>query len=299
MIEITRILCPVDLSDTSRRALDHAVAIARWYGASITVLRVVPQAVPVVSYAGALYPGAVASSPADLEPIHAATAQFAAKEYGGPVVETKVAEGDPAGEIVEQARQLGAGLIVMGTHGARGLDRLMAGSVTERVLRTTRCPVLTVPPSAPDAVPAAPGLFRKIVCGIDFSPASMRALAFATSIAGEANAHLTAVHVIERTPLWPLPASARDTESLRKPLEAAARQRLHAAIAEDLRAFAAVEEIVTWGEAGKALLDVASGEQADLIAIGAHGGLAGTLGFGSTTHRIVRDAACPVVTLRA
>lgn len=298
MIEISRILCPVDLSDASRRALDHAVAIARWYGASITVLRVIPMAVPVVSYAGALYPEPMVTSAPDLDVIRVATAAFAGREQGGPLMETIVAEGDAASQIVEHARNLDTGLIVMGTHGLRGFDRLMTGSVTERVLRTTRCPVLTVPPSAPDAVPSAPGLFKRIVCGVDFSPASIRALAFAASVAGEADAHLTAVHVIEHSPVWPLPAARRDAESLRQAIESTARTHLTDAISREVRAFAEVEEIVVTGKAYRALLDIAARQHADLIVLGAHGGLAGSLAFGSTTHHIVRDAACPVVTLR-
>lgn len=299
MIELTRILCPVDLSVPSRRALDHAVAIARWYGASITVLRVIPPIVPVVSYAGELHYTAPVIAGPDLERLRAATAEFAAREAGGPPMETIVVEGDIPGEIVEQARSLPAGLVVMGTHGHRGFERLMLGSVTERVLRSAPCPVLTVPPAAPDAVPAAPGLFKHILCGVDFSPASMRALAFAASLAKEADARLIVAHAVEHIAPWPLPAGAPDVEWLENNACDAARTALTEAIPGDVREFAQVDEVVISGKPYKVLLEIAESRRADLIVVGAHGGGSGLLHFGSTTNQLVRAAACPVLTLGA
>lgn len=299
MIEITRILCPVDLSDPSRRALDHAVAIARWYGASITVLRVIPQIVPVVSYAGELHYTAPMITPSDLESVRNATATFAAHEAGGPPMEVLAVEGDIPWEILEHARRLDAGLIVMGTHGRRGFDRLMLGSVTERVLRGAPCPVLTVPPAAPDAVPAMAGLFKRILCGVDFSPSSLGALRFAASLAKEADAHLIVAHSVEHLALWPLPAGAPDIESLEQHARTAAGTALRDAIPNDVREFARVEELVLTGKAYTTLLEIAESRQVDLIVAGSHGGPAGFLRFGSTTNNLVRLAACPVLTLRA
>lgn len=296
MIEIARILCPVDLSAPSRRALDYAVAVSRWYGASITVLRVIPAAVPVVTYAGALFPQPAVTPPADLERVRLATAEFAAREQGGPPMETAVAEGDAASVIATYAQDLGADLVVMGTRGSHGLDRLLLGSVTERVLRTVACPVLTVPPAAPDAVPARPGLFTHIVCGVDFSPASLHALRFATAIADEADAHLTVVHAVEHQPLWPLPAAPRDAASLNAVAAAEARRKLLEVIGDEAREYAAIEEAVVPGKAHEVIL--ARAAAADLIVIGAHGGAAGLLSFGSTTTHIVRDATCAVLTVR-
>lgn len=299
MIKMNRILCPVDLSEPSRRALDHAVALARWYGASISVLRVIPPIVPVVSYAGELHYTLPVIAPADLEGVRTATAAFAAHEAGGPPMDTLVVEGDIPGEIVDHATRLGAGLIVMGTHGRRGFDHMMLGSVTERVLRRAPCPVLTVPPGAPDAVPSSPGLFTRIVCGIDFSPASLHALRFAASIAKEAGAHLVAMHAVEHLALWPLPAGAPDVESLERHARTAAATSLRDAIPDDVRAVADIEELVLTGKPYKAMLELAESRQADLVVVGAHGGRPGLLHFGSTTNHLVRAAACPVLTVPA
>ena len=73
----------------------------------------------------------------------------------GMEVEYRVAEGEPAAEVIRQARLLGANLIVMGTHGRTGLGRLLMGSVAEAVLRRAPCPVLTLKAPFPAAVAPA------------------------------------------------------------------------------------------------------------------------------------------------
>lgn len=167
------------------------------------------------------------------------------------------------------------------------------------MLRHAPCPVLTVPPGAPDAVPASPGLFKRIVCGLDFSPASLAALRFAASIAKEADAHLVVVHAVEHLALWPLPAGAPDVESLERHAREAAGAALTDAIPREVREFAHVEELVITGKAYKAVLDLAESRHADLIVVGTHGGGAGLRHFGSTANHLVRAAACPVLTVRA
>ena len=72
------------------------------------------------------------------------TALAGAAKTAGHTLQTHRLTGNPAAAIVQEAQQLGADLIVMGTHGRSGLDRLMLGSVADRVLRTAHIPVLTV-----------------------------------------------------------------------------------------------------------------------------------------------------------
>jgi len=298
-ISVARILCPVDLSVPSRRALDVAVGLARWYGSSITVLRVVPPVLPTVGVAGELDFSVLPSITPDLNRVRDVTASFAAHEAGGPPMDVVVVEGDVSSEIAAQARQLPADLIVIGTHGHRGFDRLMLGSATERVLRTAPCPVLTVPAGAPDAVPIAPGLFKRIICGLDFSPESHAALRFAASIASEADADLTVAHVVEHVPLWPLPVAGIDSDTMMRRACEDAASALHAAIDDDAREYARVEELVLSGKPYRKLLELAEERQADLLVVGAHGGRAPLPHFGSTANQLVRSASCPVLTLRS
>ena len=262
MVKIGRILCPVDFSDFSRRALDYAVALARWYGSRLTVL-------------------------------HVHHAPFPARVP----VEPKAAEGDPAREILAEADA--ADVIVMGTHGRSGFDRLMLGSVTEKVMRKARCSLLTVPLSAPPPVGAVPVLFRRIVAAVDFSDVSMFALRHAASLAAEVDAQLLVMHVIEapeRLELW---IDREKATSYVREWTEGAEERLRSAVSHGVREYAHVVQRVETGRAYREILRVADEQQADLIVMGAHGhGVVETMFVGSTAQHVVHAAACPVLMVR-
>lgn len=139
-----KILVPVDFSEPSGRALDHALELARLFNATIELLHVYhlaiipsgPYAEPLpVEYSQGLRKSAQAELAAWLERVKAA----------GVSGEAHLVEGAPAHEIVEAARRLGADQIVIGTRGLTGLKHLMLGSVADRVVRSAHCPVTTVP----------------------------------------------------------------------------------------------------------------------------------------------------------
>ena len=115
-------------------------------------------------------------------------------------IDTDVVDAETVhGEILAQAERLRVDLIVMGTHGRTGFQRLLLGSVTDKVLRTARQPVLTV--GAPAGEQDTTAAFKGILCAIDFSECSIAALTYAVSLADGADAHLDAVNVIEWTPI--------------------------------------------------------------------------------------------------
>jgi nucleotide-binding universal stress UspA family protein len=305
MIQIQRILCPTDFSDFSRRALDHAVAIARWYESTITLLHVCTSA-PVVAYVpgSEVLPSAMLT-PEDREALLASLKRFAEDEAGAGVrVEFEIAEGHIATEIVARANALPADLLVVGTHGRSGFERLVLGSVAEKVLRKAGCPVLTVPRGMADVLPVSPVIFRRILCAVDFSDCSMHALHYAMSLAQEADAHLTVINVLELPPDAPRevhenvagPRSLREYVAL---AEEDRRARLKDAIPESMRAYCTVDTVFAIGKPYREILRVASAEESDLIVIGIHGrGAADLLFFGSTAQHVVRQASCPVLTLR-
>lgn len=144
MIHVKKILYPTDFSSYSNQAYFHAVALAENHGASLTILYV---------YSPGFGTPEIGGSPdADraywknqLEQIRPVDARI-------PVHHVTL-EGDPATEIVGYAKDVGADLIVMGTHGRTGLERLLMGSVAEKVLRDAPCSVLVV--KLPKGVPAA------------------------------------------------------------------------------------------------------------------------------------------------
>ena len=299
MIEIKRILCPIDYSEFSRHALEHAVAIAQWYDASATAVFVLPQVASLIPAGDpGLYPPIVFAAD-DLQQFKAHLDAFVADTHSPVPVETLVVEGSVTGEITRLARELPADLLVMGTHGRSGFDRLLLGSVTEKMLRKAPCPVLTVPTRVAGA-PAGPIQFKRILCAVDFSPSSFRALAFAESLAEEADAHLRVLHVIEPASIFePVPMGGSGGPAVDPQAVGAALQQLRSTISRQARAFSQVTEAVTVGKPYREILREAAEHQSDVIVIGAHGGRLGSGGFGSTSAHVVRAAGCPVLSLRA
>jgi nucleotide-binding universal stress UspA family protein len=232
--------------------------------------------------------------------------RFAEDETGSHgAIQYEACEGSAVVEILARAEALSSDLIVMGTHGRSGLERLVLGSVTEKVLRKASCPVLSVPRRIRDAVPVPPVLFKKILCAIDFSDCSTRALDYAMSLTQEAAARLTVLHVLELLPEAPavatgaVPAWPQQVAEYLAEVEEERRQRLGAAIPESVREYCEVDTVLARGTPYQAVLRVAAEQQSDLIVIGIHGrSAADLLFFGSTAQHLVRQALCPVLTLR-
>lgn len=298
MIEIKRILCPIDFSDHSIHALDHAVAFAKWYGSSVTLMHVRPPA--PVSYPAGPEMVATLLTPQERAALLDSMNRLQQEHCMGTPSIVEVIEGPPATELLTRADSMPADLVVMGTHGRSGFERLMLGSITEKVLRRAACPVLTVPAAvAPAKTPAV--LLKNIVCAVDFSDCSMHALTYALSIAKESDANLTVMHVLEVPPDLP-PEDAGGPFSFREYVDSAQQARmvrLNKAIPDDARTYCKVDTLVTIGKAYREILRVADERHAGLLVVGIHGrGAIDRLLFGSTTQHLVRLATCPVLTLR-
>lgn len=142
MHPIRKILVPTDFSEHSALALTYAADLAKRYSASLTLLHVYP----VVNYAAAegfaLYtPEQLAQLITQLgQQLKASEEQIRAQ--GAADISSNMLQGDAYQEILEQAA--GFDLIVMGTHGRTGLKHALMGSVAEKIVRTSPCPVLTV-----------------------------------------------------------------------------------------------------------------------------------------------------------
>lgn len=298
MVTMRRILCPVDFSDCSRQALDYAVGIARWYDARITALHVIPPITSMLPVSGeGLYPPLV-FRPEELQQFRSELESFA-RASGVEALDTEVVQGSVPGEITRFAKEIPADLLVMGTHGRSGFERLMLGSVTEKLLRKSPCPLLTVPAGAPAVAPVN-ALFSRVLCAVDFSPASLHALALAQSLAGEAAARLCVMHVLEPVSVFePVVAvGPDDLPAVNADHRREVRHRLEGLVDREMRAFTDVAEVVVSGKPHREILRAADEQRADLIVIGAHGGRLGLPAFGSTTAHVVREALCPVLTVR-
>jgi universal stress protein A len=141
MFKIHSILCPVDFSDASRKAVKYAREFALNMGASLYLLNVVeprPMAVDITLNYVPLEE--------DLEKAAAADLQVILQELlsAGLKAECAVEFGNPSDVILDQAEEHDVNLVIMGSHGKKGLSRLIMGSVAETVVRKANCPVLIV-----------------------------------------------------------------------------------------------------------------------------------------------------------
>jgi universal stress protein A len=140
----TRILCPADFDDNSLNALRMAVRLAQQSKARLYVLHVLKLRDPTVISAPLLAEEAERLA-------RSALARLSESELAGVDHETLLRSGHPAQEIIAAETEIGAELVVMGTHGRTGVPHLFLGSVAEKVVRESTCPVLTVRMKAVDA----------------------------------------------------------------------------------------------------------------------------------------------------
>ena len=147
MIQLQRILVPTDFSDSARHALTYGISFAREYEAELVLLHVV-ETVPV-GYASDLFPVPMAEVFQEMSGYARTELAKLAEEARakGIRVRDEVAQGKPSAEIARIAEEQQVDMIVLGTHGKGMLDKAIFGSTTERVVRRSPCPVLTVRPT--------------------------------------------------------------------------------------------------------------------------------------------------------
>jgi nucleotide-binding universal stress UspA family protein len=314
MLQFNNILCPIDFSESSTRALTYATALARWYRANLEVLHATPllnngeQAQPTGA-AGAAHSGPPSLRAAGEKLLGQIEREIAAT--GGSDVKTTalLLEGGAHDVIVGRSRALPADMLVMGTHGRGGFSRLLLGSVTEKVLRHVRCPVLTVPPAAPSG-PEERVIFKKILCPIDYSASALKALRYALDLARQVDGRVMALHALEYmdpeeeaepSEHDPCRQTMLESHQRRQELIERARKRLHAQLAQEPATWCDIEEsTVLVDRAYKAILRQAAAQEVDLIVMGAQGaGGLELMVYGSNTQHVLRAATCPVLTVKA
>jgi len=294
-IELKRILLPTDFSAESAQAFPYAVWFARQFGASITLVYVVPTTLP----AELSHIGIVLEEKRLAKEAETTLAKVRDRELPVDVaVENIVLSGGPYYEICKTAGALGIDLIVMSTHGHTGLKHALLGSTTERVVRDAPCPVLTVrepflPIRFPDDTPCR---FKRILVPTDFSEASADGIRHAAWFARLCHGGITLLHVVESPnyPAWGYAHLSLRDQKLKKK----AYKKLEA-LSGELPPDPAVVVAVKSGDAALEIIEAAKEEKADLIVIATHGhtGLKRML-LGSVTEKVVRLAICPVLVVR-
>jgi nucleotide-binding universal stress UspA family protein len=300
MVAFARILCPVDFSSCSELALDYALSLAKERGGQVSVMHVLPDVMADPD----VYPylaEPVLVSGETRERAYKQLGSFVSRALSKSVAADVVLEsGDVVEEILRKSDRLGPDLVVVGTHGRRGFQRLLLGSVTERLLRRSKVPVLSIAPSA--APPPREGAtFRRILCPVDFSPSSLAGLETALSLARE-QGEILVLHLVE---FYYDPgmgeAIAYDLGELREGHLARAEERLRELVPESARPGVRVRvEVLRSGGPYQEILRIAGDEKRDLLVMGVAGRSASDLlFFGSTANHVVRSAAAPVLTVRS
>jgi nucleotide-binding universal stress UspA family protein len=290
MLEIKSIVCPVDFSEFSARAYHHAVSLAEHYRAKLVAQHVIELShYPYADFAASA--GNYENfSRAMLEGGKEQLREFV-KMYTQAEIQTEivVSQGTAPDSILSFAQDQKMDLIVMGTHGRRGFDRLMLGTTTDRVMRRSVCPVLAVSQAPPDATASEERrhvhhLDRIVFC-TDFSENSERALNYAVSATREYDAELTMLHVLESA------NSARKEE-----ITTTAAGQLDKLIPAEERNGLKIKTEVRVGEPYQQIIQHAEEAKTDLVVMAVRGrGALDLAVFGSTTYRVMQLGPCPVL----
>jgi len=300
---LKNVLFATDFSPCSQAALPHLRAIAECYGSTIHAVHV-------------LAPEPMLSVPLDMpreldaeqDVAQVAMETFLAGKPFGDVAYTATVMRGPLWEVlaafIEEKR---IDLVALGTHGRRGLKKLVLGSVAEQIFRLARCPVLTVNPhTVTEGI--ANARIATILFATDFSSGSQRALPYAESLVRANSARLILLHAV--TPVVRVMSAdfgaGQPTMELSRELSdeamAAAREQMAVmSSCQEIRELAP-EIIVEGGEAADTILSIAKNKQADLIVMGAHrtsGSLITSHLPWATASAVVCEAHCPVLTVRS
>jgi nucleotide-binding universal stress UspA family protein len=291
---IKKILCAIDRSPSSLQAFGYALALARWQSARLNLLEVIEEAPP---------PGVNRAPTSDGVPNETRTTLerdlrrvLTARRASDVKVEISLRNGNVVQEILAQAKTSRPDLMVIGSHGRGGIQRLVLGSVAEKVLRLATCPVLTVRRGV-RLVRRSRSPFATILCPTDFSAAANKAVAYAKRLAQEADAKLILMTAVE----WPFgdEVTSGAVAELQKSIASNASDALTRLLPRPASNGPRAQAIVAVGKASAAIVKVARARSVDLIVMGVSGrGALDVAILGSTTHHVIREGAWPVLTVR-
>ena len=300
MTTIRRILCATDLSPASEPAWDEARLLAGLLGAELVVLHVVPpMPIPLEGYFPPqtyqeLVEGEQREAQASLDALLARVTEPRLKAQG------RVVEGSAAQRILDVAREEGSDLIVVGTRGRTGVERILLGSVADRVVRAASRPVVTVRPHPAAGRPAG---IARILYATDFSPTARAAWPWVLALAEPTGAAIDLLHVTaQAVPDRHLPPDVlgRMARLLEEQGQTEAERFLQES--ERLRPGRLprerVQVLIRTGVAGDQIAHWAQARGADLVVMGTHG-WSGLLRWmlGSVAHHVIQIAPCPVLTV--
>jgi nucleotide-binding universal stress UspA family protein len=286
-VALKNILLATDFSPASEAALPHALTIAGQYGSKLYIAHVIcleflelvaPEFTPTMLQEARRF------AQQNMERLLSAGRQRAVS------CQPLIGEGAIWDVLLDMIHQNGIDLVVVGTHGRRGLRKLLLGSVAEEVFRLAPCPVLTVSPKTSETRSMDVQLGH-ILYPLEFVPDSSDAAAYAVSLAEECHAKLTFMKVFEE--MVPSPEEkAQVQEPVRHWMDD------HIPTESDLRERTSFE--LGFGPAAEAILKFTSDHGVDLIVMGVRRldpVMAAHLPKPDTAYEVVRTAPCPVLTV--
>jgi nucleotide-binding universal stress UspA family protein len=287
MVRLRRILCPVDFFPASVRAADYALKLAANHGGTVLALHVLA---PIIA---AAYgdPINVAPVMADLERQARRSLkalQLKARKLNIPF-EFEIRHGDVSREIQSAINDSQADAVVMGTHGRRGFERWIMGSVTERLIRQCPVPLFTVGSSG--KMRGSPLSVPRILLTTDFSAGTSDAVQYAFSIARECQAKITFLHVVHDL-------SAAIGGKLTDRLILGVRRKLDEVIIAGGADPTAFRTVVEAGQPYRTILAAVRQYKPGLVVMNIHGKSGAERALvGSTAERVVRGVVnvCPVL----
>lgn len=274
MLDIHRVLFPTDRSECAEKAFAQAAFLAKAHDAELHVVHVATNG--ATGRDAALLPAS------------------GGEGFPSNRIVEKVLDGDSPGErIIEYADEIGADLVVMGTHGGRSAKRFLAGSVAERVVREAPCPVLTVRSTTGVHI-------KRILVPVDFSDRSRATVPIAEALAEVYGARLELLYVIDEDAvpmahvplLGPVRVSGQEVQ--------ARFHKLMEKLVAQYNGSVKVSGSVVLGHPARDILSRAEEDEIDMIVMSTHGrtGLE-RMFLGSVAEKVVRRAPCPVFTVKS
>jgi nucleotide-binding universal stress UspA family protein len=279
-IAFGRILVPTDFSDVSQRALEYAKVIAKRDNSEL-LLAHVSAPVNLITPPEAAWIDVAGLQSLEEEKLEQRSAALRSKGYRARAISLT---GNLYDELLLTLKEFKVDLMVVGTHGRKGLDRLLIGSDAEAMLRKAGCPVLSVGPAVPDLC-GKTWRIREIICATTLDPKTAEVAAYAQRLAVSQGADLVLFYVKD-------PNVEQDVDY--PAFEEAFRQYAPECLGE----YSWLRTRSATASSGASIVDLATHRGSDLIVMGAHAAssLATHLECG-TVAEVLAQAPCPVMTL--
>ena len=282
---VKKILVATDFSPVATTAARITAMLARQYHSDVLLAHVTP----LLPASTAAAVGGIALQEAEQRAQSSLELLLSAATFSGLRTSTLVGSGNPAAAILEFVNIHDIDLVVLATRGKLGVNHLLMGSVAEEILRSVRCPVLTISPALKDHFKNLKTL-RRILVPTDLSPSSRKVLPIVSSIAAEYNAGVILLHVLPT-----ITASNPDSQQLTAPLRTEMREMAKRAVTPRC----CTEFEITYGDTAETILLAARDRDCDLIAMGVHRGGFLTTHIQNTAYKVIASAPCPVLTWMA